>query len=157
MRRLLLVAASVALLSTPVAAQPPISYLCEVGNVYELSFTGEVQQTYGGIGRRGDRFQINVNTGEMTGEKPIFSSGSWAKTSVIDPGTNPMLDPGTRAESFLKVMYSSPIDAEVMNFGYLVIQGKVQQPSRPFLYQVGPELYSGTCRAAEPEHGTDGR
>ena len=149
MREALFVAASVALLSTPVAAQPPISYLCEVGNVYELSFTGEVQQTYGGIGRRGDRFQINVNTGEMTGEKPIFSSGSWAKTSVIDPGT--------RAESFLKVMYSSPIDAEVMNFGYLVIQGKVQQPSRPFLYQVGPELYSGTCRAAEPEHGTDGR
>ena len=155
MRGLLLVAASVALVSTSVAAQPPIFYLCEVGNVYELNFSGEVQQTFGGIGRRGDRFQIDVNTGEMTGI-PAFSSSGWAKTSVLDPGTNPTLDPGTRAESFLKVMYSSPSpNGEFMNVGYLVIQGTVQQPSRPFLYQVGPELYSGTCRAAEPEQTDD--
>ncbi len=138
-----LVAASVALVSTQVAAQPPTSYLCEVGNVYELSFSGEVQQTFGGIGRRGDRFQINVDTGEMTGENPTFSSGRWAKTAVIDSGTS-------LAGSF-KVMYSSPPDGELVNVGYLEIQGTVAQPSRPFLYQLGGALYSGTCRAAEPE------
>jgi hypothetical protein len=143
MRGLLLVAGSVALVSTAVAAQRPTSYLCEVSNVYELNLTGEVQQTFGGIGRRGDRFQINVNTGEMKGENPTFNSTGWAKTSVLDSGTSPS------AGSFAKVMYSSPPDDESINVGYLVIQGAVQQPNRPFLYQAGPELYSGTCRAAQ--------
>jgi hypothetical protein len=141
MRGLLLVAASVAL-STPVAAETPKSYFCEVTNIYELSDSG-VLQSSGGldvlIKKENNRFQININTGEMTGT--LFSSSNWARTSVLDSGTSP-------SGSFLKVMYSSPPGGEFTNVGYLEIQGRIEQPSRPFLYEVGGGLYSGTCRAA---------
>jgi hypothetical protein len=52
------VGASVA---TPVAAQSPTSYLCEVNNIYELSLSGEVVQSFGSTGRSGDHFQINAD------------------------------------------------------------------------------------------------
>ena len=140
MRGLLLVVASLAL-STPVAAETPKSYFCEVTNIYELSDSG-VLQSSGGldvlIKKENNRFQININTGEMTGT--LFSSSNWARTSVLDSGTSP-------SGSFLKVMYSSPPGGEFTNVGYLEIQGRIDQPSRPFLYEVGGELYSGTCRA----------
>jgi hypothetical protein len=141
MRGLLLIAASVAL-STPVAAETPKSYFCEVTNIYELSDSG-VLQSSGGldvlIKKQNNRFQININTGEMTGT--LFSSSNWARTSVLDSGTSP-------SGSFLKVMYSSPPGGEFTNVGYLEIQGRSDQPSRPFLYEVGGGFYSGTCRAA---------
>jgi hypothetical protein len=141
MRGLLLVAASVALVSTPVAAQPPTSYLCEVRNVYQLSLSGDVEQSFGGSGRRGDRFKIDANTGEMTGASAL-TSGGWAKTAVIDSGTS--------LTGSFKVMASSPSpDGESTNVGYLEIQGTMEQPRRPFLYQLGGSLYSGTCHAPE--------
>jgi hypothetical protein len=142
MRGLLFVAAVGALVSTPVAAETPKSYFCEVTNIYELSDSG-VLQSSGGldvlIKKQNNRFQININTGEMTGT--LFSSSNWARTSVLDSGTSP-------SGSFLKVMYSSPPGGEFTNVGYLEIQGRIDQPSRPFLYEVGGELYSGVCRAA---------
>jgi hypothetical protein len=137
MRRLLLVAALIALMSLPVAAQSPKSYSCEVANVYGLSDSGVLQPSVG-LGRTGDRFQINVRTGEMTGS-PVFSSSHWARTTVLDSGTSP-------GGSFLKMMYSSPSsNGEFMIVGYLVIQGTIEDPSRPFLFQVAAELYSGVC------------
>jgi hypothetical protein len=143
MRWLLLVAASVALVSAPVAAQPPTAYSCEVKNVYDLSMTGEVVQSFVSPGRRGDRFQIKADTGAMTAENPTFSSTGWAETSVLNSGTS--------LGQFLKVMYSSKPDGEFKNVGYLEIQGPFTQPSRPFLYYVAGSLYSGACRAADPE------
>jgi hypothetical protein len=133
------------LTATSATAQTPKSYFCEVVETYELTDTG-VLQSSGGIDdrRKGERFQINMKTGEMTemtGDYS-FSSRSWARTSVLDSGTSP--DEG----SFFKVMYSSPPDAKVVNVGYLEIQGTIEQPSRPFLYKYGPSMFSGVCRVA---------
>jgi hypothetical protein len=130
------------LTATSVTAETPKSYFCEVTNIYELSDSGVVQSSGGLdvlIKKENNRFQININTGEMTGT--LFSSSNWARTSVLDSGTSP-------SGSFLKVMYSSPPGGEFTNVGYLEIQGRIDQPSRPFLYEVGGGLYSGTCRAA---------
>jgi hypothetical protein len=133
------------LTATSATAQTPKSYFCEVVKTYELTDTG-VLQSSGGIDdrRKGERFQINMKTGEMTemtGDYS-FSSRSWARTSVLDSGTSP--DEG----SFFKVMYSSPPDAKVVNVGYLEIEGTIEQPSRPFLYKYGPSMFSGVCRVA---------
>jgi hypothetical protein len=123
------------------AAQIPKSYFCEVKNAYELSDGGALQSATSRIGRgTGERFQINIKTGEMVGASP-FSSSHWARTLVIDPGTS-------TSGSFLKVMYSSPPDGDFVNVGFLEIRGTIEQSSRPFLYNYGPSLYSGVCSAA---------
>jgi hypothetical protein len=133
------------LTATSATAQTPKSYFCEVVKAYELSDSGVLQSSGGIDGRRkGERFQINMKTGEMTemtGDYS-FSSRSWARISVLDSGTSP--DEG----SFFKVMYSSPPDAKVVNVGYLEIQGTIEQPSRPFLYKYGPSMFSGVCSVA---------
>ncbi len=139
MRWLSLVAASAALVSMPVEARTPKFYFCDVMNFYELSDAGAVQPISVPLGRKkGDHFQIDIRTGEMTG---AFSSDTWTVTSVIDNGTSP-------AGSFVKVIYSSPPGREFVNVGYLEIRGTIDQQSRPFLYKDGPSLYSGVCHAA---------
>jgi hypothetical protein len=139
MRGLLFVVASVALVSSSTIAQTPRSYFCEVTNVYELSDAGALQSVSGSEGKKGDHFQIDIKTGEMSGTS--LSSIYWANTSVLDFGTSPR-------GSFLKVMYSSPPGSEFMNVAYLEVQGTIKQPSRPFLFKEGRSLYSGVCRTA---------
>ena len=139
MRRLLLVAISVMAMSvSATAAQMPTSYLCEVKNAYDLSDGGDVKRsanrTY-----VGDRFQVNIKTGEMLGAG-AFSSRYWTTISVLDHGTS-------SSGSNLKVMYSSPSD-DFTNAGYLQIEGKIEQSSRPFLYNWSGALYYGVCTAA---------
>jgi hypothetical protein len=121
---------------TSATAQPPKSYFCEVVKAYDLSDSGVLRSLED---KKGERFQVNIKTGEMTGD--YFSSSSWARTSVIDPGTSPK-------GSYVKVLYSSPPDGEFVNVGYLELQGRVEQRSRPFLYNYGPSLFSGVCGAA---------
>jgi hypothetical protein len=142
MRRLLLVGTPVIALSMPAtAAQMPTSYLCEVKNAYDLSDGGAIKRSASrGIVNVGERFQINIKTGEMIGAG-AFSSQGWATISVLDPGTS-------SSGSDLKVMYSSPADNGGTNAGYLQIQGTIEQPSRPFLYNWAVWLYSGVCSAA---------
>jgi hypothetical protein len=142
MREALFVAASVALVSMPAVAQTPRAYSCEVANVYELSDGGALQSQSGGglAGKKGDRFRIDIKTGEMTGTVP-FISRFWTRISVLDSGTSP-------SGSFLKVMYSSPPDGEFVNVAFLQIQGTVQNPSRPFVCEDSAWLYSGVCRVA---------
>ena len=145
MRRLLLVATSVMVMSvSATAAQMPTSYLCEVKNAYELSDSGAIKRPdinrWGPVDV-GERFQINIKTGEMLGAG-AFSSRYWATISVLDPGT-------TSSGSYLKVMYSSPsANSDFTNAGYLQMQGKLEQSSRPFLYNWSGSLYSGVCSAA---------
>jgi len=76
----------------------------------------------------------------MTGTIP-FISRFWERISVLDSGTSP-------SGSFLKVMYSSPPDRELVNVAFLQIQGTIQNPIRPFLYEDSAWLYSGVCRVA---------
>jgi hypothetical protein len=125
------------LAATSATAETPKSYFCEISNVYELGDAG-VLQSSGHSREKGERFQINIKTGEMTGG--LFSSSHWARTSVLDSGTSPR-------GSFLKVIYASP-PGEFVNTGYLQIHGTIEQPSRPFLYVYSGSLYSGVCSAA---------
>jgi hypothetical protein len=139
-RRKLLAAMSFALVSMPATAQTPKSYFCEIKNVYGLSDAGILQPGGNVSARSGDRFQINIKTGEMNGPAS-FSSTSWARISVLDSGTSPK-------GSFLKIMYSSPPGGDFVNVGYLQIQGTIEQPNRPFLYSYSGSLYSGVCSGA---------
>jgi hypothetical protein len=140
MRALLSVLTSVVLAtSIPAAAQTPKAYFCEVTNIYELSDAGALQPVVSSS-KKGDHFQIDIKTGEMTGT-PLFSSNNWPNISVLDFGTSP-------SGSFLKVMYSSPHDREFVNVGYLEIQGTIKDQSRPFIYEEASALHSGVCRPA---------
>jgi hypothetical protein len=139
MRSLLLVATSVMAMSLPAtAAQMPTSYLCEVKNAYDLSDGGNIKRSDNRTDV-GERFQVNIKTGEMLGAG-AFSSRYWATISVLDHGTS-------SSGSNLKVMYSSP-SGDFTNAGYLQIEGKIEQSSRPFLYNWSGALYSGVCSAA---------
>jgi hypothetical protein len=121
------------------AAQMPTSYLCEVKNAYDLSDGGDVKRS-ANRSDVGERFQVNIKTGEMLGG--AFSSRGWATISVLDHGTS-------SGGSYLKVMYSSPsANGDFTNAGYLQIQGKIEQSNRPFLYYYSGSLYSGVCSAA---------
>ena len=118
----------------------PTFYLCEVKNAYDLSDGGDIKRSANRIDV-GERFQININTGEMLGAG-AFSSRYWATISVLDPGIS-------SSGSYLKVMYSSPsANGDFTNAGYLQMQGKLEQSSRPFLYNWSGSLYSGVCSAA---------
>jgi len=141
MRRLLLVAIPVIALSLPAtAAQIPTSYLCEVKNAYDLSDGGDIKRSDNRTDV-GERFQVNIKTGEMLGAG-AFSSRYWAAISVLDHGTR-------SSRSNLKVMYSSPsANGDFTNAGYLQMQGKIEQSGRPFLYNWSGSLYSGVCSAA---------
>src|SRR5262249_42522759 len=88
MRRLLLVSASVTALSMPAATatQIPKSYLCEVKNACDLSDAGAIRPVTRQF-ETGARFQISIKTGEMIGAGS-FSSSSWGRTAVLDPGTS---------------------------------------------------------------------
>jgi hypothetical protein len=79
----------------------------------------------------------------MTGINWGWSSAQWARTLVLDSGTDPK-------GSSLKVMYSSwqGRGDELMGVAYLEIQGKIEQPSRPFLYEYMGVLFSGVCHPA---------
>jgi hypothetical protein len=125
------------LTATSATAETPKAYFCEVVNAYELSDSGVLRSL--DDDRKGERFQVNIKTGEMTGD--YFSSSSWARTSVLDSGTSPK-------GSYLKVLYSSPPDGEFVNVGYLELQGTFEQRRRPFLYKYGPSLFSGVCSVA---------
>jgi hypothetical protein len=141
MCRLLLVAAPVIAMSMPAtAAQMPTSYLCEVKNAYDLSDGGDIKRS-ANRSDVGERFQVNIKTGEMLGAG-AFSSRGWATISVLDHGTS--------SGSYLKVVYSSPSanGGDFTNAGYLQIEGKIEQSSRPFLYNYSGSLYSGVCSAA---------
>ena len=141
MRVQFLSAAWLALASVPATAQTPRSYFCEIKNEYRMSDAGTLQPVASVFGARaGDRFQINIKTGEMNGPAS-FSSSSWARISVLDSGTSPK-------GSFLKIMYSSPPGGDFVNVAYLQIQGTIEQPNRPFLYSYSGSLYSGVCSAA---------
>jgi hypothetical protein len=142
MRRLLLGVGTLAMvMSTPATAvQTPKSYFCKVKNTYGLSDAGEIKPLSDQSAWTGERFQINIKTGEMIGTSP-FSSSQWARISVLDSGTS-------QQGSFLKVMYSSEPNGDFVNDAYLTIQGRIEQSSRPFLYTFGPWLYSGVCSAA---------
>jgi hypothetical protein len=140
-RRKLLAAVWFALASMPATAETPKSYFCEIKNEYRLSDAGTLQPVASVVGARaGDRFQINIKTGEMNGPAS-FSSASWARISVIDSGTSP-------SGSFLKVMYSSPPGGDFVNVAYLQIQGTIELPNRSFLYSYSGSLYSGVCSGA---------
>jgi hypothetical protein len=149
MCRLLLVATSVMAMSvSATAAQMPTSYLCEGKNAYDLSDGGAIKRSANPMVRVGERFQINIKTGEMIGAGALSSQG-WDTISVLDPGTS-------SSGSSLKVLYSSPADkrlysspsGDFTNAGYLQIQGTIEQPSRPFIYKWSFELFSGVCSAA---------
>jgi hypothetical protein len=124
------------------AAQMPTSYLCEVKNTSELSDGGAIKRSANPMVRVGERFQVNIKTGEMIGSAGALSSQGWTTISVLDPGTS-------SSGSSLKVLNSSPSDnGDFTNAGYLQIYGTIEQPSRPFLYSWSFELFSGVCSAA---------
>jgi hypothetical protein len=131
---------AVALLPIASSAQTSQPYTCAVVSIYRLGDDGVLRSNPGGGagGHIGDRFQVDIVSGEMIGPRP-FGSNNWPKTSVIDHGTS------SRGSSF-KVLYSSPPDGEFVNVGFLQIHGVIQDLRRPFLYDNGGLLYSGVCR-----------
>ncbi len=133
-------AGAVVLAPLPAAAQTAQPYYCEVVSIYKLGDDGVLKSNSGGGagGKIGDRFQVDIASGEMVGPRPFGSKG-WSKISVLDPGTSPR---GSAA----KVLYSSPPDKEFVNVGFLQIHGSVRDLSRPFFYDYGALLYSGRCR-----------
>lgn len=133
-------AGAVALLPIPSWAQTAQPYTCAVVSIYNPGDDGVLQSHSGGGagGHLGDRFQVDVVSGEMIGPRPFRSKG-WSKISVIDPGTSPR-------GSWSTVLYSSPPDQEFVNVGFLQIYGVIKDLRRPFIYDHGGWLYSGVCR-----------
>nr|GAJ32393.1 hypothetical protein BDOA9_0115810 [Bradyrhizobium sp. DOA9] len=131
---------AIALLPVPVAAQTAQPYSCDVVSIHKLGENGVLQSNSGGGagGKIGDRFQVDIVSGDMIGPRPFRSKG-WPKTSVIDPGTSPR-------GSSSKVLYSSLPDREFVNVGFLQIHGAIQDLRRPFFFDYGGLLYSGVCR-----------
>lgn len=139
--KLVFAAAAVALLPFSSWAQTAVPYTCDVVSIYKPGDDGSLQSHSGGGagGHLGDRFQVDVVSGKMTGPRPFRSQG-WPKITVIDSGTSPR-------GSWPVIMYSTPLGEEFVNVVVLQIYGVVKDVRRPFLFTHGGWFYSGVCRA----------
>jgi hypothetical protein len=121
------------------AAQTPKYYRCEIRTIYQLTDGGALKPPNTGVAQLGERFQVNIKTGGISGS-PLFDSSNWGATTVLDPGTS-------QQGSFVKILYTSPPGGDFLNVAFLQIEGTIEQPSRPFLFENGSLLYSGVCSA----------